>query len=41
MFLYTGAIAWNQLPASIKGVKDLGSFKRSVKRWLFGDLSFF
>lgn len=25
------AIAWNKLPVSIKGIKDLGSFKRAVK----------
>ncbi len=37
MFLYTSAIAWNKLPVSIKGEKELLSFKRLVKRWLFGD----
>ncbi len=27
MFLYTSAIAWNKLPVSIKGEKELLSFK--------------
>lgn len=28
--LYTSEIAWNKLPVAIKGIKDLGSFKRVV-----------
>ena len=33
-FSYTGILAWNALPSSIKSINDINSFKREVKKYL-------
>lgn len=36
-FAYTGAIAWNSLPASLKSIVSKNLFKVAVKKWLMAN----
>lgn len=38
-FSYAGSVLWNRLPATIKAIASLDSFKRNLKRWFQHHLS--
>lgn len=37
-FLYSSAVAWNELPDCLKQIQEEGLFRREVKKCLFNDV---